>query len=285
MQNKDPLIVIVCEDLFFLPRIQDAAIALGYRYEAIAKKEDIGVFDPMVRREIPLTEPLEGPESALIRYLVDQHPALIIIDTAHQSIPWRTWIQVIKTSSATRRIPIIAFGSHVLEEPLTDATEAGADQTISRGRLQASLAELITKWSMIPDHDAIALACGESLSEDTEQGVELIAKGHYYDAHEILEMVWQNARGAENYLLRTLLQVSVTYLHIERGNFRGAMKMLLRVKHWLAPLPSECQGINVEALGGTLAKLRVALEESNLEGTQASFTQFLVPIPLVEGKS
>jgi hypothetical protein len=60
------------------------------------------------------------------------------------------------------------------------------------------------------------------------------------------------------------------------------MKMLLRVKHWLAPLPSECQGINVEALGGTLAKLRVALEESNLEGTQASFTQFLVPIPLVE---
>ena len=39
MQNKDPLIVIVCEDLFFLPRIQDAAIALGYRYEAIAKKK------------------------------------------------------------------------------------------------------------------------------------------------------------------------------------------------------------------------------------------------------
>jgi predicted metal-dependent hydrolase len=205
---------------------------------------------------------------------------LIIIDTAHQSIPWRTWIQVIKTSSATRRIPIIAFGSHVLEEPLTDATEAGADQTISRGRLQASLAELITKWSMIPDHDAIALACGESLSEDANRGVELIAKGHYYDAHEILEMVWQNARGAENYLLRTLLQVSVTYLHIERGNLRGAMKMLLRVKHWLAPLPSECQGINVEALGGTLAELRAALEKSDLEGTQASFTQFLVPIPL-----
>ncbi len=282
MQKNDPLIVIVCEDLFFLPRIQDAAIALGYRYKTIAKNEDIGADGAMVSREIPLTEPLEGPESALVEYLVDQYPALIIIDTAHQSIPWRTWIQVIKTSSATRRIPIIAFGSHVLAEPLTDATEAGADRVISRGRLQASLAELIVKWSMIPDHDAIALACSESLSEDAKQGVELIAKGQYYDAHEILEMGWQNARGAENYLLRTLLQVSVTYLHVERGNLRGAMKMLLRVKHWLAPLPSECQGIDVGELRGALSKLRVALEESNLESTQEGFTQLLVPIPLID---
>ena len=108
-----PLLLTLCDDLFFLPRIEDAAIALGYRFKAIAAESELGIVGNTVRREVHLTEPLIGPDAILLQHLVDDRPALILIDTANQQIPWRNWIHVIKTSAATRRIPIIAFGAHV----------------------------------------------------------------------------------------------------------------------------------------------------------------------------
>jgi hypothetical protein len=49
-------------------------------------------------------------------------------------------------------------------------------------------------------------------------------------------------------LYRALLQVSVAYYQISRGNFRGAVKMFLRVRQWIGPIPERCRGINVGAL-------------------------------------
>jgi predicted metal-dependent hydrolase len=282
MQGNEPLVLTLCDDLFFLPRIEDAALALGYRFRAIENKGEIGIEGESVRREVHLTEPLEGPDATFIRYLVDDRPALIILDTAHQLIPWRNWLHVIKTSAATRRIPVIAFGSHVIQEPLTDASEAGADLVISRGRLQASLAKLMNEWAFVPDEDAILSSCNDALSEKAQRGIELIGDGKYYEAHEILEAAWQNSQGAESYLLRTLLQVSVIYLQIERGNFRGAMKILLRVKQWISPLPSECQGINVQGVNDNLAALRAELQEGGSDDTHLDLNKYLLPIPFVD---
>ena len=281
MQRKPPLVLILCDDLFFLPRIEDAATALGFRYQVIEKGEQLGMQGDSILREVPLTEPLQGPDAALIRYLVDERPALIIVDTAHQSIPWNKWVRIIKTSAATLRIPIIAFGAHVFREALADAKEAGADLTITRGQLETSISDLLTEWSRFPDQNAILSICAEELSDEGKQGVQLIHKGEYYKAHEILELAWQNSVRAEAYLIRSLLQVSVIYLHIQRGNLRGTMKMLLRVKEWLEPLPSRCQGIDVEALRKNLDELRATLDESGLGGTGVGLSRFLIPIPMV----
>jgi predicted metal-dependent hydrolase len=278
-----PLLLALCDDIFFLPRIDDVAVALGYRFKTISTKSDIGIDGDPIQREIHLTEPLSGPDAVLIRYLVDERPALIFIDTASQILPWRNWIHVIKTSAATRRIPMIAFGAHVDKQTLADASEAGADLTISRGRLQASIADLITQWATVPDMEAINSKCGEMLSDQVLRGIKLIAEGNYYKAHEILETAWKNAEDADVYLLRSLLQISVTYFHIQRGNLRGAMKMLLRVEQWMAPLPSACRGVDVAALRTNTRELRTALEERNLMGSTVDYQTFLVSIPLIEG--
>lgn len=277
-----PLLLAFCDDLFFLPRIEDAAKALGFRFKAINAKEDLGIEGGSIRRNIHLTEPLQGPDFVLLQFLVDDRPALIILDTANQSLPWQNWIHVIKTSAATRRIPIIAFGAHVKKETLQQASEAGADLTISRGRLQSSLADIISEWASVPDVDAIRSACNAVLSDLAQEGIALIKGGKYYEAHELLERAWQKAVGAEAYLLRALLQVSVSYHHIEKGNLRGAMKMLLRVKQWLEPLPAECNGVDVDALRGSIMELRTALEETKLEGVPDNFVRFLMPIPMTQ---
>jgi CheY-like chemotaxis protein len=276
-----PLLLALCDDIFFLPRIEDVAVALGYRFKAISTKSDIGIDGDPIQREIHLTEPLSGPDAVLVRYLVDERPALIFIDTASQILPWRNWIHVIKTSSATRRIPIIAFGAHVDKQTLADASEAGADLTISRGRLQASITDLITQWAKVPDMEAINSKCGEMLSDQVQRGIMLIAEGDYYEAHEILEEAWKNAEDADVYLLRSLLQISVAYLHIQRGNLRGAMKMLLRVEQWMAPLPSACRGVDVAALRKNTRELRTVLEGEDLKRSSENFHKFLSPIPMI----
>ncbi len=49
-------------------------------------------------------------------------------------------------------------------------------------------------------------------------------------------------------LYRAILQVSVAYYQVLRGNYNGAIKMFLRVRKWLDPLPDSCQGINIKKL-------------------------------------
>jgi hypothetical protein len=38
------------------------------------------------------------------------------------------------------------------------------------------------------------------------------------------------------------------YLHIQRANYRGALKVYTRSQRWLAPFPEVCRGIQVGRL-------------------------------------
>ena len=53
----------------------------------------------------------------------------------------------------------------------------------------------------------------------------------------ILKEAWRQDTGAARDFYRGILQVGIAYYQIERGNYRGAVKMLLRVRQWLDPLP------------------------------------------------
>lgn len=49
-------------------------------------------------------------------------------------------------------------------------------------------------------------------------------------------------------LYRAILQAGAAHYQIERGNHRGALKMLLHSMQWLAILPDVCQGVDVRQL-------------------------------------
>jgi hypothetical protein len=62
-------------------------------------------------------------------------------------------------------------------------------------------------------------------------------------------------------LYRGILQVAIAYYQIERGNYRGATKMLLRVRQWLDPLPDVCRGVNIAQLREDAERVYTALTE------------------------
>jgi predicted metal-dependent hydrolase len=253
------LILAFTEDLFLQPRLQDAARQLGFNLQIVDRAEAFGESKPGPREGIALTEPLKGPDSELVRRLSATHPALLLFDTSSPNLPWPRWIQVLKTSAACRRIPIVAFGPHVDEAGLAAARHAGADQVFTRGQFQKRLGHILVTWAEQPVESALRRACEGPVSELAAHGIELHNRGEYFAAHEELELAWLEAGEYEGYLYRALLQVSVAQLHLQRANPAGAAKLLMRVHRWLDPLPDPCRGIDLARLRSSVAELRAAL--------------------------
>ncbi len=280
-RDAKPLILALTGDYFFIPRLEDAASALGYELEVVESPIAFGAEGDPLTRQIPLTEPLKGPDAAFVRGIVDRRPALMLVDVTSEVIPWERWTQILKTSAATRRIPILAFGPHVETQVLESARAAGADHVVSRGKLQASLSELILEYARVVDFIGLRKACDGVPSALATEGVELLNSGNYYEAHESLEHAWLEAPELEGYLYRALLQVAVAYFQVDRRNYAGAAKMLLRLRQWLEPLPDQCRGVDIAALRRNVGEFAEALDRAGPEGLSEMDRAYLKSVPLL----
>ncbi len=83
-------------------------------------------------------------------------------------------------------------------------------------------------------------------------GIRLFNEGQYFEAHEELEAAWRDERGPIRELYQGILEAAVTYLHIRRQNFAGALKVYGRSMRWLRKWPGVCRGTNVEQLRSDL---------------------------------
>ncbi len=85
-------------------------------------------------------------------------------------------------------------------------------------------------------------------------------EGRYFEAHEELEAAWNDERGSVRGLYQGILEAAVTYLHIRRGNFAGALKVYGRSMRWLQKWPETCRGTDVgqlrRDLGEAIAEVR-----------------------------
>jgi uncharacterized protein len=101
--------------------------------------------------------------------------------------------------------------------------------------------------------------CDSPLHSEALRGIALFNAGEYFEAHEALENAWRDEPGPIRDLYQGILQVAVTYLHIQRGNYGGAMKVSARCKLKLDNWPDTCRGVDVAALRRELAAVIEAL--------------------------
>ncbi len=216
--------------------------------------------------------------------LVDHQVALILVDGADSD--WRFWTTTPKSSPATRRIPVIVGADDATTGE--QALIAGANLALESHELVQTARKLARDYARVPDPaliEQLDCECQEALPPLAIQGVEKFNAGEYYPQHDLFEEQWMQTEGPVRDLYRAILQVGVAYYQIERGNYRGAKKMLMRSVQWLAVLPDVCQGIDVAALRADSAKVRAELERLG----EAHFDQFdpalLQPVKLVVGNS
>ena len=228
-------------DLMFQMRIESAAEKLDLRVRWLENADQVTSTD--LDGLIAL-----GPEGILVDQLARMGPILLIFDLGNKAIPWETWIPVLKTTPATRRIPVICYGSHVDVDTLKDARKTGADEVVARSRFVTALPELIQKYIPRTDEGLLAATCEEPLHPDAVKGLDLFNKGDYFGAHEYLEDAWKDDLSDGRDLYRGVLQVAVAYFQIRRANYRGIIKMFQQSHQWLDPLPDTCRGVDVAQL-------------------------------------
>ncbi len=90
--------------------------------------------------------------------------------------------------------------------------------------------------------------CNAALHPQAAHGLRLFNAGQYFEAHEALEEAWNAESGKVRDLYRGILQIAVTYLHITRGNYNGALKVYGRSQKWMRDWPEVCRGIQVGQL-------------------------------------
>lgn len=220
-------------------------------------------------------------EAALLAVLVGQHVALLLVD---DGLPdWRRWVVTVATSPAARRIPVVVVTDELAR--LESAVDAGATHTLRRDELEEMVPRLLAAQGRVHDADhmeTLACQCGEPLPPEGLEAVRLFNSGEYYRQHDVFEAMWMAEAGPVRNLYRAVLQIGVGYYHIQQGNYRGALKMLLRSVQWLTPLPDVCQGVDIQQLRADSAAVRLALE-AHLESGAGSFDESVLrPVRLVD---
>jgi len=99
--------------------------------------------------------------------------------------------------------------------------------------------------------------CNAPIHPQAAEGFRLFNAGEYFEAHEALEIAWNEEPSKVRDLYRGILQIAVVYLHITRGNYAGALKVYARSQKWLKDWAAVCRGIQVEELR-TNAKMVMA---------------------------
>lgn len=211
--------------------------------------------------------------------LVDAPAALILIFHVDD---WRSWTATPKASPATRRIPIVFVSddAHARREALS----AGADVTLAGHDCIEQLPQVVRDFARVPNSALMAeldCRCQDALPPLAQQGVEKFNAGEYYPQHDLFEAQWAQTEGPIRDLYRAILQVGVAYYQIERGNYRGALKMLLRSVQWLAVLPDVCQGVDVRQLRKDSYRVRAELEALPLDQIHQFDRSLLKPLRLV----
>lgn len=196
--------------------------------------------------------------------LIQNRAAMILIDAGHPD--WQAFTAAPKASPATRRIPVMLVSDDGRQR--AQAARLGADLTLGWSNLGRNITKLVADFGRIPDPQwlkQLDCECDQALPPLAVEGARQFNAGEYYRQHDLFEEQWAATAGPVRDLYRAILQVGVAYFQIERGNYRGALKMLQRSVQWLSVLPAICQGIDVAQLRHDSYAVRAELERLGAE--------------------
>lgn len=175
---------------------------------------------------------------------IERWPVLVLIDLAAPD-DWYAVVQRAKNLPHTRRIPIVAFGSHVDTATLKAARQAGVDHAWARSHFVTQLPALVQSYLVKPPHYVVGW--DDTPSPLALDGFAAFNAGHYWEQHELLEHAWNAEPRPVRELYQGILQVGVALHQIENGRWAGAIKLMRRGLNRLDPLPARCMGVDLES--------------------------------------
>ena len=118
LMSDQKSILVVGQNMFFLPRIQNAADALGYTVRQARTESDFWE-----------------------RYQ-DTKTILVLVDLEGDEETWPKVVEGLKKKAAAD-VRVVAFGPHSDEAGMAKAIELGCDQVVSKGEFSRDLPKIL----------------------------------------------------------------------------------------------------------------------------------------------
>ncbi|MGH7962678.1 MAG: DUF309 domain-containing protein [Candidatus Binatia bacterium] len=110
------------------------------------------------------------------------------------------------------------------------------------------------------------------------RGIEEFNQGHFFEAHELWEELWNETVGEEKRFYQGLVQIAAGYHKLSLAQYRGAYKLLDRGRQILAALPRDHVNVDLAPLLATVATLVQSLAAGQaLTAVQAPTVRLLDP--------
>lgn len=93
-----------------------------------------------------------------------------------------------------------------------------------------------------------------------EEAVRLFNAGLYFECHDVLEEIWSGVRGDGRDFFQGLIQVSVAFYHLDRGNALGARSMFGRALKRFEAYPLRYFGFDLDAQRSVLREWLARLD-------------------------
>lgn len=216
--------------------IEDAACALGYASRPVDQVDDV------------------------VAYLVRAQPWLIVVDLEVNSQDWERLVCATKTSPATRKIPVLAFGPHLDAATLERAHRAGCDAVLCADVFSADMTGQITLHAKLDESEALSRQAQDPLPELARQAIAQFNAREFWEQHETFEHAWRAEPGPVRQMYQGILQVGVAYYQVQRRNYVGARKLFQRAWQYLSVLPDVCQGVDIAQLRADAQAAQAELE-------------------------
>jgi CheY-like chemotaxis protein len=214
-----PIVVVLEDDILFGAGIEARLRALGY---APAFADKTPAFDRLLKAS----------------------PALVLVNIGSPTLDWGHLVDHAKNESQWRHVPILAYGPHIDLDLRRQALEAGCDVVVGRSAVATNLAALVQKWAWQPDLSS----CQDALPPGLLRGIQEFNRREFFECHETIEAVWMAEPSSIRLLYQGILQVGVALYHVQRQNWRGAMKVLTRALPKLDHFEPTCKGVDVSQL-------------------------------------
>ncbi|MCF6094109.1 DUF309 domain-containing protein [Microaerobacter geothermalis] len=100
--------------------------------------------------------------------------------------------------------------------------------------------------------------------------------GEYWEAHEVLEEVWQKER--ENDFYHGLIQIAAIMHQLNRGKIAGARKLAVSAQQYLHSFLPEYMGVNVQDVMSWLQDLLQKLPNDVIRIFDKNLNFFEIPV-------
>jgi predicted metal-dependent hydrolase len=84
--------------------------------------------------------------------------------------------------------------------------------------------------------------------------VELYNAGHFFETHEVLEVVWLLEEGEDKPFLQGLIKIAAAFVHFKKGTYQGMWDLLQAGRQMLEPYRPDHRGIELADFLGEIAK-------------------------------